>query len=462
MKVLVIGSGPGGYVAAIRCAQLGMQVELAERFADLGGTCTNVGCIPSKALLDSTEHYHNARKNFKRHGIAVEGLAADWPAMLKRKDKVVKLSSKGIRLLLEQNGVRVHQGIASFIEPGRLRLKADQGETELAADRVIVASGSRAMDLPFARIDGRRILGSTELLSLPEVPESLLIIGAGAIGLELGSVFARLGTKVRVFEVLERALPTMDHDLGTELERSLKRLGLKLHLQHQVLEVEAEENSVRLLARDPGGTETEHRAQYCLMATGRRPCTEGLELERLGLETDARGFIPVDEGFQSAVPGVYAVGDVIGGLMLAHKAEDEGVCLAERLAGREARLNYGAIPGVVYTWPEAASVGASEQELKESGRAYRCGRFPFAALGRARAAEEKEGLAKVLAEEDGGRLLGIHIIGPRAADMIGEAAAALEHGLSAAELAAVCHPHPSFSEALKEACLATEERAIHL
>jgi len=463
VDVTVIGGGPGGYVAAIRCAQLGMTVALVEKHERLGGTCTNVGCIPSKALLDSSERYHEARTHFAAHGIGLDNLRVYWPAMRARKDKVVQLTALGIDKLMEKNNITRLRGTGRFLSPTLVAVDGADGTTEIQTGKVIVATGSKPFDLPFCRIDKERVISSTEALSLPEIPRKLVVIGAGVIGLELGSVFARLGTQVTVVEALERCIPGMDAELGKELERSLKKLGLTFHLGAKVSQVEAGPEGVVVKATSAKGKELELAADRCLVAIGRKPNTRGLALEAAGLETDARGFLPVDAHLETKVPGIFAIGDVIGGAMLAHKAEEEGVFVAERLAGQQPHLDHHLIPGVVYTWPEVAAVGASEDELKAAGRAYKKGAFPFIALGRARAAGEKEGFVKILADATTDEVLGVQMIGPRAADLIAEAALAMEYKASAEDIARVCHAHPTYAEAVKEAALAaTDNRALHL
>jgi dihydrolipoamide dehydrogenase len=470
VDVTVIGGGPGGYVAAIRCAQLGMKVALVEKHERLGGTCTNVGCIPSKALLDSSERYHEARTHFAAHGIGLDNLRVDWTAMRARKDKVVQLTALGIDKLMEKNGITRLRGVGRFLSPVRVAVDAaagaagaDGGTTEIETDKVIIATGSKPFDLPFCRIDKERVISSTEALALPEIPRKLVVIGAGVIGLELGSVFARLGTQVTVVEALERCIPGMDAELGKELERSLKKLGFTFHLGAKVSQVEAGPEGVVVRATSAKGKELELAADRCLVAIGRKPNTSGLALEAAGLEADGRGFIPVDAHLETKVPGIFAIGDVIGGAMLAHKAEEEGVFVAELLAGQQPHLDHNLIPGVVYTWPEVAAVGSSEDELKASGRAYKKGSFPFIALGRARAAGEKEGFVKILADAATDEVLGVQMIGPRAADLIAEAVLAMEYKASAEDIARVCHAHPTYAEAVKEAALAaTDNRALHL
>jgi len=463
VDVMIIGGGPGGYVAAIRAAQLGLTVALAERHERLGGTCTNVGCIPSKALLDSSERYHEAAKAFAGHGIRVAGLEVDWPAMRARKDKVVQITALGIDKLMEKNGITRLRGTARFLAPGRVAVAGAEGETVVESRHVVVATGSKPLDLPFCRLDKERIISSTEALALAELPRRLLVIGAGVIGLELGSVFARLGAKVEVLEALDRCLPGMDADLGKELERSLKKLGMAFHIGARVSQVENLGSEVRVQAQSAKGRDLDLRGDLCLVAIGRRPYTEGLELAAAGLDTDARGFIAVDGHNRTAVPQVWAIGDVVGGAMLAHKAEEEGVAVAERIAGQQPHLDHRLIPGVVYTWPEVAAVGDSEEELKRQGRAYKSGSFPFIALGRARAAGEKEGFVKILADAATDEILGVHMIGPRAADLIAEAVVAMEFRAAAEDLARSCHAHPTYAEAVKEAALAaTGDRALHL
>jgi dihydrolipoamide dehydrogenase len=462
VDVTIIGGGPGGYVAGIRCAQLGLSVALVEKHERLGGTCTNVGCIPSKALLDSSEHYHHAAKAFAGHGIRLDKLSVDWPAMRARKDKVVQLTALGIDKLIEKNKIQRLHGVARFLAPTRVAVEGAGGTVEIESAHIVIATGSKPLDLPFCRIDKERVISSTEALQLPEIPKRLLVIGAGVIGLELGSVFARLGTRVEVLEALERCLPAMDADLGKELERSLKKLGFAFHLGARVSQVENLGSEVLVKATSAKGKELELKADYCLVAIGRRPNTEGLALEAAGLKTDGRGFIPVDGQLRTRVAGIWAIGDVIGGAMLAHKAEEEGVCVAERIAGQQPQLDHRLIPGVVYTWPEVAAVGSSEDDLKREGRAYKAGSFPFIALGRARAAGEKEGFVKILADPATDEILGVQMIGPRAADLIAEAVVAMEYKAAAEDLARICHAHPTYAEAIKEAALAVDGRALHL
>lgn len=461
--VVIIGSGPGGYVAAIRCAQLGMKTAIIEKYATLGGTCLNVGCIPSKALLDSSEHYHNAVKNFKEHGIELDTVGLNFPQMIARKGKVVDANTAGIDYLMKKNKIAVYNGIGSFEDKNTVVItKADGSAEKIQGDKVIIATGSKPASLPFAKPDKKRIITSTEALSLPELPKSMVIIGGGVIGLELGSVYARLGTEVNVIEYLDRIIPGMDDDMGKELQRSLKKLGVKFHMSHKVTEVKAGKSSVKVTAENKKGESVAFDADYCLLSVGRKPYTEGLGLEKLGIELTPQGQIPVDDHLQTSVPGVYAIGDVVRGAMLAHKAEEEGVFVAEVIAGQKPHINYLLIPNVVYTWPEVAGVGHTERELKDQGKAFKVGTFPFRALGRSRASGDIDGMVKVLADQETDEILGVHIIGARAADLIAEAVVAMEYRASAEDIARMSHAHPTYTEAMKEACLAaTANRSLH-
>lgn len=471
--LLIIGSGPGGYVAAIRAAQLGMKTALIERYNTLGGTCLNVGCIPSKALLDSSEHYYQARTEFAEHGISTGSLKMDLAQMVARKNKVVEQTVGGIDYLMKKNKVEVFHGHGSFEDSKTVRISR-KGEEDLllSAENIIIATGSKPKVPPAFEYDKKRIITSTEALQLTKLPKSMLIIGAGVIGLELGSVFSRLGTEVTVVEYLERALPAMDKDCSKEILRPLKKMGMKFLFKHQVNSAKTQRNKavINLQKRDGGkpfdtaqGKPFELKADYCLVAIGRRPYTDGLHLAKAGLKTDERGFIPVNEHLQTAQPHIYALGDVIGGAMLAHKAEEEGIFVVEQLAGQKPAMHYRLIPSVVYTWPEVASVGYTEEELKAEGRAYKTGKFPFRALGRARASGDLDGMVKVLADEKTDELLGIHIVGARAADLIAMAVALLEYRASAEDAARICYAHPTFAEAVKEAMLdATEKRPLHI
>lgn len=461
--VTVIGSGPGGYVAAIRCAQLGMKTAIIEKYPDLGGTCLNVGCIPSKALLDSSEHFHNAQTSFKTHGIELSNLKVDFGQMIKRKDEVVKQMNNGVNFLMKKNKIDVHIGTGSFVDKNTIKITNKEGEKEIKTDKVIIATGSKPASLPFAQIDKKRIITSTEALSLKEIPKHMIVIGGGIIGMELGSVYARLGAKITVVEYLDSIIPTLDKTLGRELQRSTKKLGIDFKLSHKVTAVENKGKSVVVKAENKKGEEVNIEADYCLIAIGRRPYTEGLGLDKVGIATDKAGRVEVDDNLRTNVDNIYAIGDVIKGPMLAHKAEEEGVFVAEKIAGQKPHVNYLLIPGVVYTWPEVASVGYTEEQLKEKGQAYKTGSFPFKASGRATASMDTDGQVKVLADEKTDEILGVHIIGPRAADMIAEAVVAMEFRASAEDVARMSHAHPTYTEALKEACLAaTENRALHI
>lgn len=464
--VVVIGSGPGGYVAAIRCAQLGFQTAIVERDAVLGGTCLNVGCIPSKALLDSSEHFHNAREKFKIHGIDLTGLKVNMPQMIRRKNEVVSENNKGVEFLMKKNKIDVYRGHGSFISRNVIRVAGPEGSTQdLEAQRVVIATGSRPVMPPQFNIDLKRVITSTEALQIEKVPSSMLIIGGGVIGLELGSVYARLGTEVHVVEYLDRIIAGMDVDCSRELLKSLKTLGMQFHLGHAVTEVKPGKSVVKVTAqsRDDASKAMNWEVDYCLVAIGRQPYTEQLGLEAIGIQTDEKGRIPVDHHLQTAVPGVYAIGDVVRGAMLAHKAEEEGVFVAEVIAGQKPHIHYNLIPNVVYTWPEVAGVGHTEDELKASGTPYKVGKFPFRALGRARASMDLEGMVKMLAHAETDEILGMHIVGARAADLIAEGVALMEFRASAEDVARMSHAHPTYAEAIKEAALAaTANRPLHL
>ncbi len=464
--VIVIGSGPGGYVAAIRCAQLGMRTAIAERYPVLGGTCLNVGCIPSKALLDSSEHYYTAKHHFKTHGIELKDLKVNMPQMIRRKDQVVLENGKGVEFLMKKNKIDVYHGHASFLTPNRVRLATgEDGSIEIEGRRVIIATGSKPIVPEHFNYDKKRVITSTEALNIEQVPQRMLIVGGGVIGLELGSVYARLGTEVSVVEYMDRILPTMDADCSRELSKSLKGLGMQFYLRHGVTEVIPSDTQVRVVAqsRDDAAKRQTFDVDYCLVAIGRRPYTQGLGLENIGIALDEKGRIPVNERLETAVSGVYAIGDVIRGPMLAHKAEEEGMFVAETLAGQKPHIHYHLIPNVVYTWPEVAGVGYTEEELKEKGVPYKVGKFPFRALGRARASMDVDGMAKVIAHADTDEILGVHIVGARAADMIAEAVALMEFRASAEDAARMSHAHPTYTEAFREAALsATANRPIHL
>lgn len=463
-NVTVIGSGPGGYVAAIRCAQLGMKTAIIEKYDTLGGTCLNVGCIPSKALLDSSEHFINAKEHFAEHGIDIPAPKVNIGQMIKRKNAVVKSNVDGIAFLMKKNKIEVHQGVGSFLDKNTIKITAKDGkETIVTTEKVIIATGSKPTPLPFAAFDKKRIISSTEALELKEVPKALIVIGGGVIGMELGSVYARLGSKVTVIEFLDSLIPTMDGTMGKELQKVAKKLGMDVFVGHKVTAVESTGTEVTIKAEPKnGGAALEFKGDYCLVSIGRKPYTDGLGLDKVGIET-VKGQIPVNDHLKTKADNIWAIGDVVRGAMLAHKAEEEGVCVAEQIAGQKPHINYLLIPGVVYTWPEVASVGYTEEQLKEQGREYKAGSFPYKALGRARASMDTDGLVKVLADKHTDEILGIHIIGARAADMIAAGVTAMEFRASAEDVARMSHAHPTYMEAVKEACLAaTANRPIHI
>jgi dihydrolipoamide dehydrogenase len=463
--VTVIGSGPGGYVAAIRCAQLGLKTAIIERYSTLGGTCLNVGCIPSKALLDSSEHYHNALHKFEAHGIGLKDLKVNMPQMIKRKNEVVSQTCKGIDFLMKKNKITVFHGHGSFINKNLISVAKEDGSKEqVETDKVIIATGSKPVTPAMFNYDKKRVITSTEALNIDKVPKRMIVIGGGVIGLELGSVYARLGTEVEVVEYLDRIIAGMDKDCSKELQRSLKKLGIKFHLGHGVTEVKGTSRGVTVKAKSKK-TEQEItlKADYCLIAIGRRAYTDNLGLENVGIEKDERGRIVVNEHLETPIPGIYAIGDVIKGAMLAHKAEEEGTLVAEVIAGQQPHIDYNLIPGVVYTWPEVAAVGKTEAQLKEAGIPYKVGKFPMKALGRARASMDTEGMVKILAHKESDEVLGVHMVGPRVADMIAEAVALMEFRASAEDIARISHAHPTYTEATREAALAaTGNRAIHI
>ncbi len=457
--VIVIGAGPGGYVCALRAAQLGLKTACVEKRATLGGTCLNIGCIPSKALLQSSENFHAAQSALADHGVMVKGVALDLARMQARKDEVVSANVKGVEFLFKRNKITWLKGAARIARPG---VVAVDGK-EYAAKHIVIATGSESVPLAGVEADEKRIVTSTGGLALDAVPKHLVVIGGGYIGLELGSVWRRLGAEVTVIEFLDRLVPTMDGEISKAFERILAKQGMKFRLRTKVTGARADKKAVTLnIEPAKGGDAEEITADIVLLAIGRRPYTEGLGLAEIGIERDERGRIKTDAHYATSVAGVYAIGDVIAGPMLAHKAEEEGVALAEILAGQAGHVNYGAIPGVVYTWPEAASVGATEEALREAGTAYRVGKFPFTANGRARAMGETEGFVKLLADEKTDRLLGAHIIGPDAGTLVAELVTAIEFGASAEDVARTSHAHPSLSEAVKEAALAVAGRALHI
>ena len=460
--VLVIGAGPGGYVAAIRAAQLGLRTACVERTPALGGTCLNVGCIPSKALLHTSEEYAHAKARLARHGVKVSGVELDLPAMMAHKDKVVGDLTRGVAGLLENNDVTRLEGHARLAGPGSVEIEGPQPRT-VSAGAVVIATGSVSATLAGVAVDEERIVTSAGALALPEVPARMAVIGAGYIGLEMGSVWSRLGARVTVIEFLDRILPGMDGEVATQLHRLLRRQKIGFKLGTRVTGAERTNEGVRL-AMEPvaGGEAATLDVDVVLVAVGRRPNTQGLGLESIGIALDEQGRIPVGERFETSVPGVYAIGDVVVGPMLAHKAEEEGIAVAEIVAGKGAQVNHEAIPGVVYTAPEVASVGRTEEALEEADIEYTVGRFPFAANGRARAMSATDGFVKVLADAETDRVLGVHIVGHDAGTLIAEAVTVMEFGGSAEDIARTCHAHPSLNEAVKEAALAVAGRAIHV
>lgn len=462
--VTIIGSGPGGYVAAIRCAQLGMKTALIEKYDTLGGTCLNVGCIPSKALLDSSEHYHNATHTFTEHGIDVKEVKVNLAQMIKRKGDVVKQTCDGINFLMKKNKVTVFTGHGSFINKNTIEINsADGKKVQVETVKTIIATGSKPTSLKGIEIDKKRVITSTEALQMTEVPKHMVIIGGGVIGLELGSVYARLGAKISVVEFTGGIISTMDGSLGKELQKSLKKLGFEFYFNHKVTGVVTKGKEVIISADNAKGEKIEVKGDYCLVSVGRRPYTDNLGLDKAGVKMDDRGRIETDAHLQTNVAGIYAIGDVVKGAMLAHKAEEEGTFVAEVMAGQKPHINYNLIPGVVYTWPEVAAVGYTEEQLKEQGKKYKVGSFPFKASGRARASMDTDGFVKVLADEATDEILGVHMIGPRVADMIAEAVVAMEFRASAEDISRMSHAHPTYTESLKEACLdATGKRALHI
>jgi dihydrolipoamide dehydrogenase len=460
--ITIIGSGPGGYVCAIRCAQLGMKVAMVEKYATLGGTCLNVGCIPSKALLDSSEHYHNASHSFEKHGIGVGKLSLDFKQMIDRKQGVVDQLTSGVDFLMKKNKIDTFQGIGSFKDKNTVIVTDDKSKTqEISTAKVVIATGSKPSTLPFIKVDKKRVITSTEALALKEVPKHLIVIGGGVIGLELGSVYARLGTQVSVVEYADSIIPTMDKDCSKDLTRMLKKEGMKFHLSSGVKEVTAKGNKVTVKADNKKGEELVLEGDYCLVSVGRKPYTDGLGLDKVGVELDERSRVKTNNKLQTNVDNIYAIGDVIAGPMLAHKAEEDGVFLAETLAGQLPALHYDLIPGIVYTWPEVAAVGKTEQELKAEGRAIKVGKFSMKASGRAIASMDNDGFVKVIADAETDEVLGVHMVCARAADLIMEAATAMEFKATAEDIGRICHGHPTFSEALKEAALGAWDQAIH-
>jgi len=462
--VVIIGSGPGGYVAAIRCAQLGFKTAVIEKYNTLGGTCLNVGCIPSKALLASSHHYEELQ-HFADHGIEVSGeVKVNLEKMIARKQAVVDQTSGGVKFLMDKNNVTVYNGLGSFVDANHIAITKADGTTEtIEAKNIIIATGSKPSNLPFIQLDKERIITSTEALKLPEVPKHLVIIGGGVIGIELGQVYLRLGAQVSVVEFMDRIIPGMDAGLSKELTKVLKKQGMKFYTSHKVQSVDRKGKTVTVKAENAKGEIITLEGDYALVSVGRRPYTDGLNADKAGVKITERGMVEVNDHLQTNVPNIYAIGDVVRGAMLAHKAEEEGVMVAEIIAGQKPHIDYNLIPGVVYTWPEVAAVGKTEEQLIEAGVAYKAGSFPFKALGRARAGGDLDGFVKILADATTDEVLGVHMIGARCADLIAEAVTAMEFRASAEDIARMSHAHPTFAEAIKEAALAaTENRALHV
>ena len=461
--VAIIGSGPGGYVAAIRCAQLGMKTALVEKYSTLGGTCLNVGCIPSKSLLDSSHHYEDAQKHFAEHGIEIEGeIKINFKQMIDRKASVVEQTTKGIDYLMNKNNIDIFEGLGSYIDATHIKIEGKDTQI-IEAKNSIIATGSKPGTLPFISLDKERVITSTEALKLKEIPKHLVIIGGGVIGLELGQVYCRLGARVSVIEYADRITPIMDAGLSKELMKVMKKQGVKFFLSHGVNKVSRKGDLVTVTAKDKKGVEVHFEGDYCLVSVGRKPYTAGLNTEAAGIQLNEKGQVTVDDHLQTTATNIYAIGDVVRGPMLAHKAEEEGVMVAELLSGQKPHIDYNLVPNVIYTWPEVASVGKTEEQLKEAGISYKTGQFPMRALGRARASMDTDGFVKILADTQTDEVLGVHIIGARAADLIAEAVTAMEFRASAEDIARMSHSHPTYAEAIKEAALAaTEDRALHI
>ena len=458
--IIVIGSGPGGYIAAVRASQLGQKVAIIEKYSTLGGTCLNVGCIPSKALLDSSHHYYDAVKHFEEHGILIDAPKIDFPKMIERKAKVVETTTGGIKYLMDKNNIDVFEGMGSFVDATHVKVtKNDGSEETIEGKHIIIATGSKPSNLPFINLDNERVITSTEALKLPEIPKHLIVIGGGVIGLELGSVYKRLGADVSVVEYMDKIVPGMDADVSKELQKVLKKQGIKFFTSHAVNAVERNGDEITVKAKNKKGADVEFKGDYCLVSVGRRAYTDGLGLENVGIKVNERGQVEINEHLQTNVPNIYAIGDVVKGAMLAHKAEEEGVVVAEMIAGQKPHIDYNLIPGIVYTWPEVAAVGKTEQELKDAGVEYKSGKFAMRALGRSRASGDIDGFVKVLADKATDEVLGVHIVGARAADLIMEAAVGMEFKSSAEDFARICHGHPTYAEAFKEAAKAAWDGA---
>jgi dihydrolipoamide dehydrogenase len=461
--VAVIGSGPGGYVAAIRCAQLGMKTAIIEKYNTLGGTCLNVGCIPSKALLDSSHHYEDAIKHFEEHGIEIPGeIKINFKKMIARKASVVEQTTKGIEFLMNKNKIDVFTGMGSFKDATHIEITGDKTKT-IEAENIIIATGSKPSTLPFITLDKERVITSTEALKLTEIPKHMVVIGGGVIGLELGQVYRRLGAEVSVVEYMDRIIPTMDSAQSKELMKAMKKQGVKFFLSHRVSAVSRKGDEVMVTATDKKDKEIIFTGDYCLVSVGRKAYTDGLGADKAGVKITERGQVEVNDHLQTNISNIYAIGDVIKGPMLAHKASEEGTLVAEILAGQKPHINYNLIPGVVYTWPEVASVGKTEEQLKEANVEYKSGQFPMRALGRSRASGDTDGFVKILSDKKTDEVLGVHMVGARVADLIAEAVTAMEFRASAEDIARMSHAHPTYAEAVKEAALAaTDDRALHI
>ena len=461
--VAIIGSGPGGYVAAIRCAQLGLKTALIEKYNTLGGTCLNVGCIPSKSLLDSSHHYEDAQKHFTEHGIEIEGeIKINFKQMIDRKSAVVDQTTKGIDYLMKKNKITTFEGLGSYVDATHIKIEGKDAQV-IEAKNSIIATGSKPGSLPFITLDKERVITSTEALKLKEIPKHLVVIGGGVIGLELGQVYRRLGADVSVIEYADRITPIMDAGLSRELMKVMKKQGVKFFLSHGVNKLERKGDLVSVTATDKKGADVHFEGDYCLVSVGRKPYTEGLNAAAAGVQLNERGQVEVNDHLQTTATNIYAIGDVVRGAMLAHKAEEEGVLVAEFLAGQKPHIDYNLVPNVIYTWPEVAAVGKTEEELKAAGVNYKSGQFPMRALGRARASMDTDGFVKILADAQTDEVLGVHMIGARAADLIAEAVTAMEFRASAEDIARMSHSHPTYAEAIKEAALAaTEDRALHI
>ncbi len=461
-EVVVIGSGPGGYVCAIRLAQLGFKTAIIEKYNSLGGTCLNVGCIPSKTLLDSSHHYHDIMKNANSHGIEIDGeVKLDFQKMIDRKNKVVDQTVKGINFLMDKNKITVFNGFGSFIDSSSILIK-ETGE-KISFDKCVIATGSKPASLPFINLDKKRVLTSTEALSLKEIPKHLVIVGGGVIGLELGQVYKRLGSDVTVIEYSNKITPFMDKDISKELLKIFKKEKINFYLSHKVFEVQNKGQSVLVKAKDIDDKIVEFNSDYCLVSVGRKAYTDGLNLSNIDVSCDSNGKIMVNNKFETSTENIYAIGDVISGPMLAHKAEEEGIAVAEIMKNQKPHINYNLIPNVIYTWPEVASVGKTEDQLIKENYDIKVGKFPMRALGRSRASNDLDGFVKIIADKKSDEILGVHIIGARAADLIIEGVTAMEFKASCEDISMMSHPHPTYSEAMKEAALsALENRPLHI